>query len=219
MNMVIVVVLILLGLFIVSVLIKADKGDANLLLTNDFFGEISTELVVVLTAEKKENGLQFKNPSEFTVTKQLLSSDLKTGLALDVQRGKLWLVSTENNILNQHILSFSDLISISLVEDNVVTEQTNRTQQLVGVAAGGLLLGGVGAIIGGLSASKSIEEKVNGLKLIFIINDYHTPNFVINLTNDAVAKGTATYLSQKKIADEWLATLSVAIHRQGEICN
>ena len=62
-------------------------------------------------------------------------------------------------------VAFSDIVKVEIVRDGTQIATTNRGNQLIGTAVGAVALGGVGAVIGGLSASKTT---LNGAKRIAI---------------------------------------------------
>ena len=62
-------------------------------------------------------------------------------------------------------IAFSDIVKAEMVRDGTQVATTNRGSQLLGTAVGAVALGGVGALIGGLSASKTT---LNGAKRIAI---------------------------------------------------
>lgn len=59
------------------------------------------------------------------------------------------------------IVPFDKVVSVEVQEDGVTTNKTNRGSQLLGAAVGAAALGGVGAIIGGLSGSSTSKERIS----------------------------------------------------------
>jgi hypothetical protein len=74
-----------------------------------------------------------------------------------------------------------------------------------GAVVGGLLFGGVGAIIGG-SASK---EKITKMNILFKTNDFNNPTIDIPLVIFEMKKGSMTYNSVQKEVQELMATLEI----------
>ena len=62
-------------------------------------------------------------------------------------------------------IAFSDIVQAEIVRDGTQIATTNRGSQILGTAVGAVALGGVGAVIGGLSAS---QTTLNGAKRIAI---------------------------------------------------
>jgi hypothetical protein len=73
------------------------------------------------------------------------------------------------------VLGFDELVSIEVVSNGRTITKTNRGSQVLGAAVGGLALGGVGAIIGGLSGSTRADEKTTSVVLRLITKDIDHP--------------------------------------------
>lgn len=56
---------------------------------------------------------------------------------------------------------YKDIIEVELVMDGEILTSTSRGSQLGGALVGGVLLGGAGAVVGGLSGKKSSKETVS----------------------------------------------------------
>jgi hypothetical protein len=61
--------------------------------------------------------------------------------------------------------SFDQIAAVEVQENGATVSTTNRGSQLAGAAIGGLALGGVGALIGGLSGSRTSHQKVSSIVL------------------------------------------------------
>ena len=84
----------------------------------------------------------------------------------------------------------------------------NRGSQLAGVAVGGILLGGVGAVIGGLSGSKRSVNKVRKMILRFVTDDFTKPNHDIVLLDwihdkEGVSRDNLVYRQALEVAELW----------------
>jgi hypothetical protein len=73
------------------------------------------------------------------------------------------------------IFSYRDILESEVLEDGHSVTKTSRSSQLAGTLVGGLLLGGVGAIIGGLSGKKTTHKKVTRIELKVVVNDTSHP--------------------------------------------
>jgi hypothetical protein len=85
---------------------------------------------------------------------------------------------------------FSRITAIEVVENGATVTHTNRGSQLLGAVAGGALLGGVGALIGGLSGSSRSLSRVRSLSLKITIDDRVNPVWLISFFNDPSEKGS-----------------------------
>jgi hypothetical protein len=72
-------------------------------------------------------------------------------------------------------LPFASIISIEIAENNSTVVKTNRAGQMAGTAIGAIALGGVCALIGGLSSSTSSKTKVNKVSINIISKDRENP--------------------------------------------
>ena len=95
------------------------------------------------------------------------------------------------------IVHIKDVNSFEIVVDG------KNVANLGGAIAGGLLFGGIGAIIGG-SASK---EKITKMNLLLKVNDFNNPTLDIPLVQFEIKKGTNTYNYVQKEIQEIMATL------------
>lgn len=75
--------------------------------------------------------------------------------------------------------AIDQLSSIEILHDNTSIISTNRGSQLVGAAIGGLLTGGAGAVIGGLSGIKTSESRIRSLGLKVTVDDRSHPVHLI----------------------------------------
>jgi hypothetical protein len=72
-------------------------------------------------------------------------------------------------------VEFSSIVSAEILQDGVQVAKTNRASQALGVAMGGVLLGGVGAIVGGLSASTTATSGTQRMSLRITVDDADEP--------------------------------------------
>lgn len=69
------------------------------------------------------------------------------------------------NVSKPFELEFPQIVEIELVKDGDSVTKTNRGSQLAGAAVGAVALGGVGAIIGGLSGSSRNKQKIKSIDI------------------------------------------------------
>jgi hypothetical protein len=139
-------------------------------------------------------------------------SDLdQNGLAIDSSASRLLLVRGDH----QHIFSASDIVSVEVLVDDASLLKTNRGSQATGAAFGALLLGPVGLLVGGLTASKRSENRVKRLILRIVISDFAKPNHDILLFKSLSEQGDAkTSLSLReplRIAETWHSRVTLLI--------
>lgn len=121
------------------------------------------------------------NPDKIVV-KTPLSTNVIVGIALDNASNKVCLIEGEST----RYIDSRDLIESEVLIDGKSVTKTSRASQFAGAAVGGVLFGGVGAIIGGLSGKTTTEQQAKGVKLKIVVNDIDNPFHIIDfieLTN------------------------------------
>lgn len=110
----------------------------------------------------------------------------------EVDEGKkLWLIPDGfvGGKKNPIIYKFSDAVEFELIEDG-----NSITKGGIGRAvAGGLLFGGVGAIVGGVTGKRKTKSTVNKLQVKITVNSISEPIRYINLIASEVKKKSLTY--------------------------
>jgi hypothetical protein len=84
---------------------------------------------------------------------------------------------------------------------------------LTGAAVGGLLLGGVGAVIGGLSGSKRSVALCRLIELRITVNSTANPTHVVCFQNTELKTSNPMYSHNADIARTWQAKVAVLIRR------
>lgn len=119
-------------------------------------------------------------------------------------------------------IPFEKLVQSEVVIDDETVISTNRGSQLAGVAVGGLVSGGVGAIIGGLSAKQNSKSKINSMRIKITVDDFKKPNHFINFLTSKSESGLAhkglmkSDPKVKKAAEDidyWQSVLELAIRK------
>ena len=121
---------------------------------------------------------------DFESTDIYVSTYNFAGVALDTKRRELLLA--DEAALRR--FTISSIVSCEILEDDVSLAYVNRGSQLAGIAVGGILLGGVGAIIGGQSASKRKINNVSKVILRFMTDDFDSPKHDVVLLDWSFSK-------------------------------
>lgn len=142
-------------------------------------------------------------------------------LSIDTNRQVIGLFENWANNFIKHLYHYTDIIEVSIIENNEVesTTKTSRSSQVIGTAVGGFLLGGTGAIIGGLSGKKttSSQEFVTSLSLRIVIDDLSNPVFTVPFIEGQILKKDSEYQSIKNNISKWNGLLTIFLKRSEQL--
>lgn len=153
--------------------------------------------------------------ANFSESQRLVSADCVTALAIDEESERLFFAVLQPHF-SHAIRSFRDVLSVELFEDGDLITHTERSSQLAGAAVGGLLLGGAGAVVGGLSGKTKTAKNVNRVEIRIHVNDLNHPTFPILLLSDEMQRADPRYAEARRKGEQWAALLGAVIHR-GEV--
>ncbi|HBN6207481.1 TPA: SHOCT domain-containing protein [Clostridioides difficile] len=152
---------------------------------------------VVNVIEKNEN--RAKEVESFNATKKI-----GTYLEIDESQRK-FLIPNKFGKLAQEVLLFDDVIDYELLEDGETLIKGGLGRALTG----GILFGGVGAVVVGVTGKKETKAIINSLKIKITLNNLNMPAIYIDLINSATKKTSFIYKTNYNIAQEILSTFSV----------
>lgn len=139
--------------------------------------KINTEKLEELIKESNAQGIEFR------------SFNNTCNAIVDEEKRELHVVNftdiDDNNNLafERYTCKFEDIIQSELVIDNEILHKTMRGSQVAGAAVGGLLFGGVGAIIGGTTGGTKQEELIRNIDIKLTINKLQSPIIKISFLN------------------------------------
>ena len=111
---------------------------------------------------------------------------------------------------NSTIYDYSDIVDFELLEDGNSVSKGGLGRAV----AGGLLFGGVGAIVGGVTGGKKSKQTCTSLKIKITVNDLRNPVIYINFIVAEVKKQSLLYTSSYSIAQEIMSILQVMCETQ-----
>ncbi|ENJ9655980.1 hypothetical protein AB2T14_003697 [Clostridium botulinum] len=108
--------------------------------------------------------------------------------------------------LNSKKVKYSDILDFELIEDgeNVVTKGG-----LGRAVAGGVLFGGVGAIVGGATGKRKSIKSIKSLRIKIAIRNMNNPNAYINLITNSTKTDSYNYKTSYDIAQKILSMLQI----------
>lgn len=113
------------------------------------------------------------------------------------------------------LIRYGDIIESEIIAGGATITKTSRTSQLAGAAVGGLLLGGIGAVIGGVSGTKVTSQDVKDVWLKLLINDTSNPVHLIDFIEGAGVDRTVPKIALQE-AQKWHDLVSVIIKQAGQ---
>ncbi|PAD77592.1 SHOCT domain-containing protein [Paenibacillus campinasensis] len=168
----------------------------------------------------------------FYASQEAVSADLSSMIAIDEDNKKIAIIyNTYDNKgleLSQalsrinytsKIFNYDDILQSEIIEDGATVTRTSRSDQLGGALLGGLIAGGVGAVIGGLSAATASSTQVGQVQLQIVVNDSQKSFYRITFGSfdQAVPKSSLEY---KKVYDDvlhWHNILSYLIKNVNKV--
>ena len=78
-----------------------------------------------------------------------------------------------------HVVSFSEVIGVELIENGNTVSKKSTTRTIGGAVVGGVLAGGVGSIVGGLSGNSTQKSKVSSLSVKILLRNLDKPSLII----------------------------------------
>lgn len=130
---------------------------------------------------------------------------------------KEWLVSLGLLGKKKKIYKYSDIVDFELLEDG---ESIIKKGGVGRAVAGGLLFGGVGAVVGGVTGKQKTKSLCESLKIKITINDINNPVVYVKFITVETKKDSLTYTSAYKAAQMCLSTLKLIMNdKDNEIAN
>lgn len=145
--------------------------------------------------KKKDNTIEGFNPTKILGKFQIDDTN------------KTWLIDNRN-ILNKtmpKIYNYSDILDYELLEDGESIASGGLGRALVG----GVLFGGVGAIVGGVTGNKKSKSICNSLRIKITTNDINNPVVYADFLNTSTKKDSIIYKTWFDLAQKCLSTLQV----------
>lgn len=169
--------------------------------------------VSVASGNRKAINDLILNTKNFSVDSQYVSPDGTTGIAIDEGRAKVCLVRKAGEKFKSRVVAHRDILSSEIHENGQTVTKSVRSSQIGRAVVGGLLAGGVGAVIGGLSGNKIDKSKITQLDLRLVVNDPSEPVHDVRFLTMESAKDSILYKTAAEDARQWQARMDVLIKR------
>ena len=107
---------------------------------------------------------------------------------------------------NPKIINYSDILDFELIEDG----ETVVTKGGLGKAiVGGMLFGGVGAIVGSNTSKRKSKTSISVLKIKIAVRDMNNPNSYINLITTSTQTDSFIYKNSYEVAQKIMSMLQI----------
>lgn len=149
----------------------------------------------------------------FPQGQRIIGADMMSAIAIDENQEKFCLLNFIAQGTSYDVLSYKDLLSTELVVDGNSITKTSTSSSLGRALLGGLVLGGLGAIIGGLSGKTKTADEVNRVDLVLIVNDRKNPIHTICFQNFKTNEDSLFHKQTMAKARHWHGLLESFIKR------
>lgn len=137
-----------------------------------------------------------------------LKVPIPAGIAIDDQSNQICLITG----VSLRFMGFSDIIESEVLAGGKTITKTSRESQFAGAAIGGLLLGGIGAVVGSLTGKQTTAMDVKDVCLKIIVNDTSNPIHIIDFIELTNTGGTPPNVALQE-AQQWHDLLTVIIKK------
>lgn len=130
----------------------------------------------------------------------------KVGNFLEVdQENRKWMIYPDGNREPAFLYNYEDLVDFELLENGTSVAKGGLGRAVVG----GLLLGGVGAIVGGVTGSKKSQNICNSMIIKVTVQDLSNPAINVQLIAGGIKTNSILYQQATNMAQEALSVFQV----------
>lgn len=137
---------------------------------------------------------------------RFVSGDGSSSIAIDTKKRVVWLSGQAQSSL----VPYHELISSEVVENGISLTKTNRGSLIGRTIIGGALTGGVGAIVGGVTASRT-QFQLGTIELRILTSIPSMPFVAVEFLQVKADKQNFSYKHALKEALQWHGRIAAAI--------
>jgi hypothetical protein len=173
---------------------------------------IALMTAAVKAGRKAQLESYFATLESFTDTRHTVGVDGNSAIAFNESKRRIGLLErTPAGQPTHRDIAYADVISCELHEDGIAITKTSRSSQLGGALVGGLVFGGLGAVVGGLSGKRVSADKVRRIDLRLLVNDTASPQFSLCFLDVEAKQGWLIYRQAMERARLWYGIVEVLI--------
>lgn len=94
---------------------------------------------------------------------------------------KICFLNSTEKPLEAKVVSFSDIISVEIIENGTTTFSKSTTRTIGGALVGNVLMGGAGAVVGGLSGDTKKTDKVKSIAVKVLVRNIDEPAIMLTI--------------------------------------
>lgn len=176
-----------------------------------------------ITAERTRltttvDGILSVIPEAATVFRYL-ARDKSVGMVVDGTEDTVTFVTRgKDNVSTVRRYPFADILAVDLVEDgsSIARTQTNRASQIGGAIVGGILTGGIGVLVGGLSGGTRTKTTniVERIDVVVTVHDAERPSHMVNFYRRGWPYSPSDIKTAMQDAREWAGRFKVVMHAE-----
>lgn len=157
------------------------------------------------------------NNNDFYPNKSRLSFDLLKAISLNDSENKIAYLTRSNVNTNFTFKEFqySEIIEAKLIRNNETVTSTSVGSTMGRALVGGVLFGGLGAILAGVGSTTSSVENIRELTLEIIVDDVLNPRYTFTFykSNSPLDHGSERFNNLIEDVEGWYRSLTVIINR------
>lgn len=106
---------------------------------------------------------------------------------------RIFIVKYHGKSFTTQSFKYDDIISLEIIENDITTYKKSTTRTLGGALAGGILFGGAGAVVGGLSGSSTSNREISKYEVKLLIRNVNNPSCILTLIASTISKEDSVY--------------------------
>lgn len=160
---------------------------------------------------KKSAEWTLANLTNFKTDSSYLSDTSGVSIGLDTIQNKIGFILNKT----AYVYKYSELIKCELLIDNSVVMEASLMDTVGRAALGNMVAGKTGAIIGGVTSTKS-ESISENIDIKVTVKDMTYPVFRINFLNSRTKTNSKEFKKRRDEAEKWHAIISSLMSKNSQ---
>lgn len=139
---------------------------------------------------------------------------LYKGSTLEVNQAAVGIANSPNTTIEE-VHNYDDIVNFELMEDGESVASGGLGRAVVG----GILFGGTGAIVGGVTGKKKTKEICNNLRLKVTVDNIDKPVVFIDFIDKPIKRNSDVFKGIAEMAQESLSTFQLICDKQEDNTN